>query len=388
MSRTRSRIAVIGAGVVGLSVAAELGRRGHEVVVLEAGTVGSGTSSTSYAWINSNGKSPREYYDLNLRGLALMHEQGGGSDWFVGSGHLEWPVDAAHARDLETRVARLESYGYPVEWLDSAEARRRAPVLRMPDDQRVAFFPSEGYVHPALLLVELFRRCGRAGVEVRERTPVAAIEPQGEGAIVRTTDGASLEVDTVVSCVGRWTEQLTGMLGSPVPMVSTAEVGGAGVGYLAVTTPVPVDFAPLLSHTGLNVRPAGGGRFLLQSTVLDADADSARRYGLDSEVATTLRDRFRALFRHAGGAEIESFVVGQRAMPADGWPAVGRLAPDSPLYVVATHSGVTLSLALGDWVAREIDGEEQEALRTFRPARLLDPAARFAAPVPRLPGQQ
>jgi glycine/D-amino acid oxidase-like deaminating enzyme len=382
------RITVIGAGVVGLSVASELGRRGHDVVVLESHTVGSGTSSTSFAWINSNGKSPREYFDLNLLGLREMHEQGRGGDWFVPSGHLEWATDDDHAEELGRRVARLEDYGYPVEWLGSSEVRARAPGLRIPDGQTVASFPSEGYVHPALLVVELYRRCQRAGVVVHEHAAVVGIESAPTGATVRTSTGTDIHADMVVSCVGRWTEELTAMVDLPVPMVSTTEVGGAGVGYLATTAPVPVDFAQLLSHTDLNVRPAGGGRFLLQSTMLDADADSARSYGLDASVAVVLRDRFRALFNNAEATTIERFVVGQRAMPADGWPAVGRIDPAVPLYVVATHSGVTLSLALGRWVASEIDGDEQAALDTFRPTRLLDPAANFVAPVPRLPGQQ
>ncbi|PRY65870.1 glycine/D-amino acid oxidase-like deaminating enzyme [Glaciihabitans tibetensis] len=383
------KIAIIGAGVVGMSVAAELGQRGHSVVVLEANGLGSGTSSTSFAWINSNGKSPRPYFDLNYLALQKMTERGTGSDWFIPSGHVEWANTTGHKADLRARVARLQGYGYPAEWVTPDEARRVGPGLKLADDaDTIAWFPTEGYVYPSLMLVELNRRALASNVTTHYSSNVVGIDSSASGATVSTAAGGQYDVDLVVSCVGRWTGELSALVGHRVPMVSTTEVGGAGVGYLATTAPIAVDYRPLLSASELNVRPAGGGRFLLQSTVLDADADSTAVVGLGHPVARELRDRFAAMFTNGEGAAIESFVVGQRAMPADGWPVVGQVDPSVPFYAVATHSGVTLSLALGTWVADEIEGARVALLDTFRPARLFDPAATFVAPVPRLPGEQ
>jgi glycine/D-amino acid oxidase-like deaminating enzyme len=53
---------VIGAGVVGAAVAAALTRRGAEVTVLDAGLPGTGTTATSYAWVNANNKDPLPYF--------------------------------------------------------------------------------------------------------------------------------------------------------------------------------------------------------------------------------------------------------------------------------------------------------------------------------------
>jgi glycine/D-amino acid oxidase-like deaminating enzyme len=383
------KIVVIGAGVVGMAVAAELGQRGHSVDVLEAGSRGSGTSRTSFAWINSNGKSPRPYFDLNYLGLQKITEIGAGSDWFVPSGHVEWASTDGHKSDLRARVERLQTYGYPAEWISAATARELGPGLKIDDSaDTIALFPTEGYVYPALLLVDLNRRAQAAGVAVHYRSKVVGLDSAASGVTVSTEGGASYAADLVVSCVGRWTEELTALVGPRVPMVSTAEIGGAGVGYLATTAPIAVDYSQLLSASELNVRPAGGGRFLLQSTVLDADADSAAVSPLDHTVAQELRARFARMFVNAEDTVIESFVVGQRAMPADGLPVVGLVDPAVPFYAVATHSGVTLSLGLGSWVADEVEGTHVAHLDTFRPARLLDPEAVFRAPVPRLPGEQ
>mgnify|MGYP000902738474 CR=1 FL=1 len=65
------RIAVIGAGVVGGSVAYYLSEFGANVTVFDRSSAGSGASSHSFAWLNAFGKSPRHYFDLNHRSMEL-----------------------------------------------------------------------------------------------------------------------------------------------------------------------------------------------------------------------------------------------------------------------------------------------------------------------------
>ena len=62
-------VIVVGAGIVGSSVAYRLAQSGAKVSVLEADRIGGGTSGTSFAWTNSNGKTPRAYHDLRERFL-------------------------------------------------------------------------------------------------------------------------------------------------------------------------------------------------------------------------------------------------------------------------------------------------------------------------------
>jgi glycine/D-amino acid oxidase-like deaminating enzyme len=92
--------------------------------------------------------------------------------------------------------------------------------------------------------------------------------------------------------------------------------------------------------------------------------------------------------RNTEGATIEKIVVGQRVMPKDGRTIVGR-APEAPwLYVVATHSGVTLAPYLGEAAAAEILGETQEAFEEFRIERFLSDTTYGRPYTPRKPGQQ
>ena len=63
------RVAVVGAGIVGASVAYHLSKGRAEVVLIDGAEPGSGTTSTSFAWVNANNKLPRDYFELNLAGM-------------------------------------------------------------------------------------------------------------------------------------------------------------------------------------------------------------------------------------------------------------------------------------------------------------------------------
>jgi D-hydroxyproline dehydrogenase subunit beta len=106
------RVAVVGAGVIGATVAARLAQRSADVVLLEQGSAGSGTTSTSYAWVNSNGKEPPAYYRLNLAGLRAHTRLSptDGSGWLGLGGHVEFAVDDHHRENLAGRIKRLGSW--------------------------------------------------------------------------------------------------------------------------------------------------------------------------------------------------------------------------------------------------------------------------------------
>lgn len=76
----KKRIAVIGAGVRGLSVACALAISGADVTLFERQHIGAGTSSTTFAWVNANGKLPESYYQLNVAAMqehVALQEQAG-----------------------------------------------------------------------------------------------------------------------------------------------------------------------------------------------------------------------------------------------------------------------------------------------------------------------
>ena len=114
------RIALIGAGVVGASVAFRLAQSGMQVWVIDKSRPGSGTTSASFAWVNANEKTPRNYFELNYAGLRehfwLSSELRGETPCLKPGGNLEWAEDEAGLDELHRRVDRLRSWGYAAEW--------------------------------------------------------------------------------------------------------------------------------------------------------------------------------------------------------------------------------------------------------------------------------
>lgn len=385
------KIAVVGAGVIGATVAARLAQRGAEVTLLDQSSPGSGTTSTSYAWINSNGKEPPAYYRLNLAGLEahVRLSPVDDSGWLGTGGHVEFAVDDHHRANLAARIERLRSWNYGVEVITADQARVLLPDVEIPEAvQLIAHYTGEGYAYPAKYLAHMLGEVREAGVTVRTDTAVTALEASDEGADVRLADGTSLKVDMVVSAVGRWTREFAAMAGANVPVLEFSTPGDTVVGYLAITNPLPVRLSRLITSPWLNVRPAGGGRLMLQALDLDATADPGNVPGPDSALAQTFLQRLRTLIANAEGARIQEILVGQRAMPEDGRTIVGP-APEAPwLYVIATHSGITLAPYLGEAVAAEIFGEKQTAFDEFRLERFLANKTYGQPYAPRKPGEQ
>ena len=99
----RVEIVVVGAGIVGASVAYRLACAGAAVTVLDAGRAGGGTSAATFAWINANRKEPLTYYLLNRAGMAehlLLRRELGDGSWLHLVGNLEWDTQPERLRLL------------------------------------------------------------------------------------------------------------------------------------------------------------------------------------------------------------------------------------------------------------------------------------------------
>ncbi len=384
------RIVVVGAGVIGTTIAVHLAEAGCQVTVVDQRWPGAGTSSTSYAWANANGKEPEAYFELNRRGLDAHHAMAReGGEWFFGNGHIEVAVTDAHVEHLRARVDRMHARDYPVRWLTDEQAVEAYPDLIVPKGhQAIAQFPSEGHVFPALYLAHMLGRARRAGVDLRDHSTVSGIAPSDGGAAVELENRERLECERVVVAAGRWTQQVAALAGGSVPLVSHTAPGDITVGYLWETGPLPVRLPGLLTCPWINVRPEGGGRLLLQALDLDDTAAASAPADVHGAVAPEMVRRLQEVLQGTAGAEVRRGVVGRRVMPADGRTIAGTVPGLSWMYAVATHSGVTLAPYLGRAVAEEIVGGHDDLLDGFRPSR-FEEATDLPVPIqPRKPGEQ
>jgi glycine/D-amino acid oxidase-like deaminating enzyme len=354
------RVIVIGAGVIGMAVAAGLARQGAKVTVLEAGRPGAGTSGDTFAWVNSANKEPESYFALNRAGMRAYRDLAGDhAPWYFPTGNLERATTDEHRAALAAKLDRLADRDYPARRLTATQARELEPDLAQTDGDH-AFFPEEAYVLPIPLLARLLADARDHGVTVRTHTAVTEVD----NGVVRTADGTRHDADVVVSCTGRWTTEVAAMAGADVPMIDPDRAGSPAVAFLATTAPVPVRLSRVLHTSRLNVRPDGGGRLMLHALDLDELADPAAP---DPGVAAEFTGRLPEVLAGADDVPVDAVRIGQRAIPGDGRTVAGFTDPR--FYVVATHSGVTLAPLLGELVAGELFGTESAMLADFRPGR-------------------
>lgn len=374
-----ARTIVVGAGVLGLSVAEHLAAMGDAVIVVDLGGPGGGTSRTSFAWLNGNSKVPPSYQRLNVEGVERYRELIGrpGTDaWLHLNGRIEWGVGAAETARIAGVAEVMRAQDYPVREITAAAARGLEPDLKVPDGAGVWLWPSEGFVIPPLYLEWLLARATSRGVRLATGREVAGFDL--DGGVVRGVigaDGQTFRADRVVTCVGRCTQSLLATVGVHVPM-EPAVKGGPALGQLGYSTPVPTRLSRAISTPQISVRPdTPAGRYVLQGHALDRLAEPGSNPDPDGEVGRQILALARSVLVGFDDARLDDLRVGYRAVPADRVTVAGWAPGLAGLYVVATHSGYTLALRLGELVGREVaEGTDEPALADFRPAR-------FAAPV-------
>jgi glycine/D-amino acid oxidase-like deaminating enzyme len=360
---------VIGAGVMGASVAYRLAEAGASVMVLEATRIGGGTSGISFAWTNAHKKPPKAYHDLNVAGMkahAALADEFGGTPWWHGGGSLEWVAEPDRASQREN-IAQLQSWGYGAEWITPHQVQELEPDIDPAaiGDAPIAFFPEEGWLDPVVYahaMLSAARR--RHGAKVVCGARVTDLIMAGERVRgVRLADGAEYEADIVVNCAGRWTNEVTRDAGVHLPLAPT-------VGFLVFTPPVACSLSRVVLAPLIHMRPDGAGRLILI-------ADTA--LGFDAKISPLMpeaRDwvrRAQQLLPSIGEVEAEAVRIAIRPIPRDHFSAIGPMPRTSGYYIAITHSGVTMSPFLGVAVADEIvRGRQRSELADFRPTRFFN----------------
>src|ERR1700736_5275610 len=253
---------VIGAGVMGASVAFRLAQAGADVTVFEATRIGGGTLGISFAWTNAHKKPPKPYHDLNVAGMkahAALAGEFGATPWWHGGGSLEWEAEPARTAQREN-VEQLRAWGYAAEWITLRQVRELEPDIDPATigDAPVAFFPEEGWLDPVVYAHAMLSaaRLRHSAKVICVSRVIDLIMAGNRVTGVRVADGTQYETDTVVNCAGRWTNEATRDAGLHLPLAPT-------VGFLVFTPPVAASLSRVVRTTVIDARPDGAGRLML-----------------------------------------------------------------------------------------------------------------------------
>ncbi len=206
------RIIVIGGGVTGALSAYELARAGHEVVLVEAGVLGNGSSSRSAACIRQQWTTAS-----TVRGMRYAtefyrrwQEMFGVDSPIRQNGYLflkDWSVNPEECRKM---VAMQQEAGLTeVQLLSRGEIEELFPYLELTGIRGGTWCPTDGFIQPDVVYNSAGERIREMGVRVILNDPVEEAflvhgGSFGPAKSVRLRSGQEIEGDVFVNAAGVW----------------------------------------------------------------------------------------------------------------------------------------------------------------------------------------
>lgn len=349
-----SAVVVVGAGIVGAACAHSLSAAGAEVIVLDRGSVASGTTSRGEGNILVSDKEPGAELELARLSrdawLEVGEELGRETLELEEKGGVVVAASPEALDALSSFAAAQRSAG--VTALDVAEPRELEPHLRAGLAGGV-LYPEDMQVQPVLAAAAMLEAAQRKGARFVAGADVVAGVRDASGRLtgVRTSAGEVIGADAVVNAAGTWGAQVSERLGGPVPVLPRR-------GFILVTEPLPpmvrhkvysADYVANVSsseaglETSCVVEGTRGGTILIGASRERVGFDTT----LDVDVVSTLASQATALFPFLERVNLLRVYRGFRPYCPDHLPVIGPDPRVPGLFHACGHEGAGIGLAPG-----------------------------------------
>ena len=372
---------VVGGGIVGTTAGFFLARQGLKVAVVERDSLACGTTSKSFAWINGTSKTADEkYHRLNARGLVAYGELAVefGEDALglnaVGTLNVVRKSDTAGYGAAQEQARKLEAFGYPSAWIDGQALRAMEPHVTFPDDAEAIYAMADCCLNAPQFVRFMAQQIEAMGGTVFESCGARSLEARDDGQVTGlVTEKGTLRSEQILIAAGPRTPEVLSNL----------------TGYDGFATRFPLHRVPgllvrtpnhrphqLIRHvlymstgTEIHMLPDFNGGLKIGSDDTDGMVDENSSPDHLHNVAGILLDRAKNLLPGFMGRDCLDqceMTVGIRPYPKDGHSLAGALPGAQGLYLIATHSGITLSPAIGQMMAALMTtGDTPDMLKPF-----------------------
>ena len=378
------KVTVVGAGIVGASIAYHLAKAGAAVTVIDKDGPATHASRGTFAWINATwAKQPKAYHALNQAGVSswavLQEELGLPVKW---GGSLEWFSTESRQQRLGEQIAEQVAWGEPAEMLSGDRLAALEPHVNFSGTETAAYSPNDGAVDPVLATEVLLKAAGAYGAELKTPCELLEISRDSNGQTQVETSLGKFAADRIILATGAAPDVAERFAGLAVPQRITP-------GVIAITKPMPALLCRVISAPGVHMHQRTNGRFVLgeqdgapqneahamrlkdRPRVFPSDAFAEQHFYRILNVAETVLPAIAE-------AELETAYIGWRPLPLDGHPVLGMSAERPGVYIAIMHSGVSLAPIIGQLVAHEVlsDAPNPE-LSAYRPERTFETVKRY-----------
>ena len=374
-----AKVVVIGAGIVGASIAYNLSKRGCEVILIDKDGPASQASGNSFAWINASYfDSPDSYFALRTHSLNEYHRLAAELDFPIHwGGSLEWYHTAGQEKEVADGVHRIQQQGAPVWMIDRERAAELEPNLDLGGDWQAAWCSRDGAVDPAATTRALIGGLESNGGRLIAPAQVSGIDQGGKRVMVQTNAG-EFSADLVVAAAGADANDIARMIGLATDLVVPATPG-----VIVTTRPMEPLLNTICYTTDSHFHQLPDGRVVIgekagppqteeHAALLSGRPNAYPNAELAMQHAKRVIETASRYVGQLASAEVERVGVGWRPLPLDGLPTIGHVPSAPRVYLASMHSGVTLAPIVGHLAAMEIlDGARVELLDDFRVERFL-----------------
>lgn len=252
-------VVIVGGGVMGVSTAYHLARRGYKNIDLfEKNSLGSGSTELSAGGVRFQ-FSTEVNLNLSLASVPMIErfeEEMGEDPHLHQTGYLLMAKTEEEWAQFKLNVELQRKRGIPASALSAADVKELVPALTVTDILGATFCPRDGYADPHAIVQGFAKRARELGARLHENTEVTGIETKdGRVTAVETSKGR-VETPWVVNAAGPWAGVVGKMAGVDVPVQPLRRIIYVTDAFPAISDPLPmvIDF-----HTGFYFRREGPG---------------------------------------------------------------------------------------------------------------------------------
>ena len=350
MKPLRTEVVIIGAGIVGAMCAYYVNRAGLKAIVIDRGTVASGTTGAGEGNIMVSDKSPGPELELALKSRDMWFEvaQDLGNEFeLVAKGGLA--VSRGDASSLFELSNSQNVAGVQTKRVGASEIQELEPFISK-SIQNGVHYPQDAQCQPMLAAAHILRQLQRRGLEFIGHQEVLKIEHKSENLTVRTST-LEIQSDFVVNAAGTWAGEIARLAGSELPIMPRR-------GFILVTAPLPKYVNHKVYDSDYVDNVASSDADLQTSTVIEGTQSgtiligaSRERVGFDKSISVSVIQRLArqatSLFPILAGAQLLRVYNGFRPYSPDHLPVIGADSLIPGLFHCAGHEGAGIGLSAG-----------------------------------------